>query len=215
MAKTPHTPAKLIFRPARPDDARQTARLIFETFPKMATYLIGLGDARRAKKLLTEIFADAGHRFSYQFTELVCQGGKVVGMFIAFPGRGLTQKDWRLPRVLLKHYTFSEKLKLILRSLPLIFIKEAAADEYLLSNLAVRKGQRSQGIGAQILKLVEAQALQADYHKLALMVDIDNPDARRFYEEHGFKVKALHLEADKRVKHLGPGYQRMVKELTT
>ncbi len=215
MAKTAHTPAKITYRPAQPSDARQAARLIFETFPKMATYLIGLGDARRGKKLLAEMFVEAGHRFSYQFTELVCQGGQVVGAYIAYPAQGLTKKGWRLAKVLLKHYTVSEKLKLILRSLPLIFIQEAAADEYLLSNLAVKKGQRSQGIGAQILKRVEEQALQAGYRKLALMVDIDNPDARRFYEEHGFKVKALHLEADKRVKHLGPGYQRMVKELAT
>lgn len=214
MTKAVHNAQKITYRPAQPDNARQAAQLIFETFPKMATYVIGLGDARRAKKILTEIFAEAGHRFSYQFTELVYQGGEVVGMFIAYPGQGLTKKGWHLAKALLKHYTITEKITLILRSLPLIFIQEAAADEYLLSNLAVKKGQRSQGIGAQILKQVEAQALQAEYRRLALMVDIDNPDARRFYQEHGFKVKALHLEADKRVKHLGPGYQRMVKELT-
>jgi ribosomal protein S18 acetylase RimI-like enzyme len=45
------------------------------------------------------------------------------------------------------------------------------------------------------------------------MVDIDNHRARQFYEQQGFKVKALHLESNKRVKQLGPGSARMEKLL--
>lgn len=213
MAKSVNKPENISYRPAQPSHAEQASRLIFDTFPKLATYLIGLGDEQRAKSILAEIFVFEGHRFSYQFTELVYQSDRVVGMFIAYPGQRLTKLSWRLARVLLKHYTFAEKFKLIQRSLPVLFIQEAALDEYLLSNLAVKKGQRGQGIGAQVLAKVEAKAQQAGYRKLALMVDIDNPDARRFYEQHGYAVKALHLEANSRIKHLGAGYQRMVKEL--
>lgn len=213
MAKNSDNPQNITYQPAQPAHARQVSRLIFDTFPKMATYLIGLGDARRAKMILSEIFGTEGHRFSYEFTELVFQSGNLVGMFIAYPGQRLTKLSWRLVKVLFKHYKFTEKLTLILRSLPVIFIQEAALDEYLLSNLAVKKGQRSQGIGTQVLAKVEQKAQEAGYNKLALMVDIDNLDARRFYERQGYTVKALHLEANSRIKYLGPGYQRMVKEL--
>lgn len=203
----------ITYRPAQPSDARTVSRLIFDTLPKMATYIIGLGDAHRAKQILANIFTHKGHRLSYQFTEVVCQGHSVVGMFIAYPGKGLTKLGWHLAKYILKQYTLPGKLKLILRGLPLIFIQEAAHDEFLLSNLAVKKGQRSKGIGAQVLGYVEEKARGAGYHKLALMVDIDNRDARRFYERHGYAIKAMHLESNQRVKHLGPGYQRMVKDL--
>jgi GNAT superfamily N-acetyltransferase len=204
---------KITFRPAAPSDANLTSRLIFETFPKMATYLIGLGDARLAKDIIAKIFPIEGHRFSYQMTELVCSGDAIIGMFIAYPGRSLTKLGWSLAKAILKLYPLRQKLKLIQRGLPLIFIQEAARDEYLLSNLAVKRGQRGQGIGAEILSHVEKKAHQIGYHKLAVMVDIDNKDARRFYERHGYAVQAMHLEPNQRVKHLGPGYLRLLKEL--
>lgn len=214
MTKAKANSQNITFRPAQPADAAKAGRLIFDSFPKLATYIIGLGDAHRAKAILTEVFTQKGHRFSVEYTEIASQGEAVVGMFIAYPGKELTKLGWRLARVLLSQYNFAGKLKVILRGLPLVFIQEATLDEYLLSNLAVKKDQRGRGIGAQVLLVVEEQARQAGYTKLALMVDIDNRDARRFYEHHGFAVKAMHLEPNHRVRHLGHGYQRMVKTLT-
>jgi ribosomal protein S18 acetylase RimI-like enzyme len=204
---------KIECRPAQPEDATLASRLIFDTFPKMAAYIIGLGDARRARKVLKKIFGTPGHRLSYEFTEMICEDGNVVGMFIAYPGHDLTRLGWRMARLILKEYRFAEKLKVFQRSLPVIFIQEAAYDEYLLSNLAIKKSARDQGIGAKVMPYIVEKARQAGFHKLALMVDIENGDAKRFYERHGFAVKAMHLEANSRVKHLGRGYLQMVKSL--
>ncbi|MBW6466428.1 MAG: GNAT family N-acetyltransferase [Brevefilum sp.] len=204
---------KIECRPAQPEDASLASRLIFDTFPKMATYIIGLGDDRRARKILKKFFGTQGHRLSYEFTEMICEDGNVVGMFIAYPGHDLTQLGWRMGKLILQAYRLAGKIKVIQRGLSLIFIQEAAPDEYLLSNLGIKKSARNRGIGAQVLPYIEQKARQAGFHKLALMVDIDNRDAKRFYERHGFAVKAMHLEANSRVKHLGPGYLQMVKTL--
>lgn len=203
----------ITYQPAQPADASQASRLIYDTFPKMATFIFGLGDPERAKNILAKLFAQPGHRFSYEFTHIITQGNRVMGMFIAYPGSDLLALNWRLARLLIKQYSLAEKLKLIQRALPVIFIQEAASDEYLVSNLAVKKGQRGKGIGAQILPYIEAQAKQAGFQKLSLMVTLDNQNARRFYERHGFHIKTLHLESDRRARHMGAGYQRMVKDL--
>lgn len=201
------------YRPAQPSDANPISRLIYETFPKLATYMIGLGDAERAKQIIAKLFLEPGHRFSYELTQVVVHGNRLVGMFIAYPGTELLPLNWRLARLMLKQFTLMEKIKLIRRGLPVIFIQEAARDEYLVSNLAVKKGLRGMGIGAQVLNAVEARACQAGFKKLVLMVGIDNHDARRFYERQGFSIKAMHLESNQRVRNLGPGYQWMVKEI--
>ena len=213
MAQEKEKGPSLTFRPAQPSDASQVSRLIYETFPKMATFILGLGDAEQAKAILAKLFTQPGHRFSYEFTRIIIHNDRVIGMFIAYSGSDLLTLNWRLARLLVTQYSLAEKLKLIQRGLPVIFIQEAASDEYLLSNLAVKKGQRGKGIGTQILAYLEAQAKQTGFHKLSLMVTIDNQDARRFYERHGFHIKTLHLESDRRASFLGPGYQRMVKEL--
>jgi ribosomal protein S18 acetylase RimI-like enzyme len=95
----------------------------------------------------------------------------------------------------------------------LVFIKEAAKEAYFLSNIAVKKMYRGKGFGAQILRYLEVRAQESHFTKVSLMVDIDNHRARQFYEQQGFKVKALHLESNKRVKQLGPGSARMEKIL--
>jgi ribosomal protein S18 acetylase RimI-like enzyme len=213
MSQKAPKPGKIECRPAQPEDASLASRLIFDTFPKMAAFIIGLGDDRRARKILKKIFGTQGHRLSYEFAEMICQDGNVIGMFIAYPGHDLNRLGWRMARLILKEYRFAEKIKVIQRGLSLIFIQEAAYDEYLLSNLGMKKSARNRGIGTQVMPYIEEKARQAGFHKLALMVDIDNGDAKRFYERHGFAVKAIHLESNSRVKHLGPGYFLMVKML--
>jgi len=203
----------LDYRPARPSDAELAGQLLFASSPKKNTFIVGLGSDSRAKKILSRLFKLEGHRFSYQFAEMALYEGKVVGMYLAYPGRSLARLDWRLYRVMLSQYSLRGKLALISRTLPMIFIKEAARDEFLLSNLAVKKGQRGQGFGLQIIKRVEQQALENGLGKIALMVSIDNKGAKRFYERNGYEVKAIHLESDKRVKVLGPGTMFMVKTL--
>ena len=64
-----------------------------------------------------------------------------------------------------------------------------------------------------MLSGVEQWAKESGYGKVSLMVHIENKAARRFYQEHGFSPKAIHLESNKRVRYLGAGYQRMVKIL--
>lgn len=201
------------FRPATPDDAKVASRLLFDTFPRKATYIIGLGSEERAKKILAKLFALSGHRLSYEHTELALCDGKVIGLLTSFPGTILSKLERKLVLSLLGQYRWRGKIALIRRGLPLVFIKEATKDAYFLSNIAVKKMYRGRGYGAQILKYLEVQAKESKFTKVSLMVDIDNQGARQFYEQAGFKVKALHLESNKRVKQLGPGSARMEKIL--
>lgn len=206
---------EITFRPAKPSDARRAGRLLFQTFKKKATFIIGLGDEKRAIQLLTKMFALPGHRLSYQYSDMVLNNGHVIGLITCFPGRMLGKLDKRLDRLILKQYRLRGKLSVLLRGWPLLFIKESGRDEFFLSNLVVRKSFRGKGIGTQILMEVEEKARQAALGKVSLMVAIENQAARRFYERNGFTMKAIQLESNKRVPYLGPGYQRMVKDLET
>jgi len=213
MPKNKNHSQKIEFRPAKPTDASLASRLLFSTFPKKATFIIGLGSEDRARKILRDLFSQEGHRLSYQFAEIACVEGGIVGISIAYPERELGRLNRRFYWLLLKQYHFRGKLALIIRGWPTIFITEAKRNEFFLSNLAVKKHQRSQGIGAQIISHVEKSAQQQGFSRVSLMVSIENKNARRFYESCGYVVKAMHLESNKRVAYLGPGYQRMVKAL--
>ncbi len=214
MAKEKPIDKAIEFRPAKPIDAKIASQLLFDTFPKKATFIIGLGDEVRAKKILEKLFAKPGHRLSYTFTELILNQGRVIGLVTSFPGKSLGKLNRKLNLLLFRQYAMRGKIRLFLRGYPLFFIKETTRQEFFLSNLAIKRHYRGQGIGTQALTRVEEKAKGANLVKISLVVHISNKRARLFYEQNGFKIKAIHLESNKRVPYLGPGYMRMVKNLS-
>lgn len=201
------------FRSAKPSDAKLAAGLLFDTFPKLATHVFGLGDETKAKAILEDIFSINNHRFSYDHAQMMLQDGQVIGMMISFSGRELPKLNRKLAGVLIRQYKVNELPMLIRRGMALLFINEAAFDEYLLSNLAVNQGDRGSGIGTHSLTQFEKKAIKNGFKKVSLMVEQENSDAQRFYERNGYHVAAKHLVAEKHQHALGHGYLRMIKEL--
>ena len=214
MAKTPIQPTDIFFRPAKPEDAKNAGGLIYETFPKVATFIVGLGSEERAKMLLERIFAIPGHRFSYEETILAIYQGKAIGLLTSYPGWRLGKIDRKADRLILKQYRLRGKLLLIIRVWPLLFMNETRRDEYLIGNLAVKSRYRDRGVGRLLLEHAEELARDEGLKKLALRVAIENLEARKLYESLGFETKAMYLESNKRVKYVGAGYRRMVKTLS-
>ena len=63
---------------------------------------------------------------------------------------------------------------------------ETVAGEYYIDSLAVAPTQRGKGVGAALLAQGVAQAAQLGLRP-TLLVDPDNPGARRLYEAGGFR----------------------------
>lgn len=215
MTKNRLSVDEIEFRPANPEDARVVGNLLFETFPRKATYIIGLGCEGRARKILADIFPIPDHRLSYEFTQVVMYRNRIVGAMVIFPGLQIGKLDRRLYRPILNQYKFVDTLKLILRGFPLFFIKETTGNEFFISNLVVKDHYRNLGIGEKMLHQAEEMAREAGLSKVSLIVDLENQKARRFYDRHGYKIKALNLVPNRQVPHLGPGSERRVKDMTS
>ncbi len=201
------------FRPAKASDAKIAGRLLYDSFPRKASFLIGLGNEDRARKILSEIFVLRGHRLSYEFASIALIEGLAAALVIAFPGKMLNKLNRRLVKQVLQHYSFRGKLAFILRVWPLVFLKESGRDEFFLCSLVVRNKHRGQEVGEALLSYVETSAAKAGFSKISLVVDIDDQDEKEFYDQNGYAVKAINLESNPRVPYLGPGYQRRVKDI--
>jgi ribosomal protein S18 acetylase RimI-like enzyme len=205
---------ELSFRAAEPKDAHIAAPLIFDTFPKVATFIVGLGNAELANTILERLFVLPGHRFSYQETTLAVYQGRVIGLLLSYPASRMRKLDRKADRLILKQYRLRGKLALVIRAWPQLFMNQANEDEYQIGNVAVRKRYRGRGVGTHILAYAGERAREAGLNKLALRVAIENQDARKLYERLGFKTDAIYLESNKRVAYTGAGYRRMVKVLS-
>lgn len=214
MGKINFTEKNLTYRPAAPEDANIAGPLIYDTFPKVATFLIGLGSEDRAKQIITRLFGMPGHRFSYEVTSIAQYEGRIVGMMVIYPGKKHQRLDKKLNQLVLKQYRFRGKLALSIRAWPLVFVKEVERDEFLVGNIAVRKRYQGKGAGSLMLSKVEETAKEAGYSKIALRVAIENEAARKLYERVGYKTVSIHLEPNTRVRYMGAGYRRMVKTIS-
>ena len=123
MIKKDVSRSEIRFRRAKPSDAEVASRLLFKSFPKLATFIIGLGDEAQAKHILAKIFHQKGHRFSYEYAKMVLYRGRIVGIVMAFPGKMMGKLNRQLAKVMTQQYRIRGKLALLIRALPLVFIK--------------------------------------------------------------------------------------------
>ena len=214
MVKETIQPEAISFRTATPDDAKVASALIYATFPKVATFTVGLGSEERAKAILEKLFVLPEHRWSYEETTLAIYQGRVVGALLACPAKHLPRLDHRTDKLVLQQYRLRGKIALIVRAWPLVFMKDVKRRDYVIGNLAVRPRYRGKGVGGTILVYAEKKASEAGLKRLVLRVAIENKLARTLYEKGGFTTRAMYLESNRRVKVAGAGYRWMVKDIS-
>lgn len=199
--------------PASPDMAPVAATLIYMTLGKMADYLFGADDPRRAQDLLARLFRLGFNRFSYRFTGVAAPDGEVSGLLISYSGPVMRTLDVPMALELKRQTGLQGFARFMGRVLPLARIKEAEDDEYFISNVAVLPESQGRGIGRQLLAWAERRAREQGFGKLALSVDVENERARALYTRTGFEVvHTARVEALQR-RFGYAGFHRMVKVL--
>ncbi len=181
-----------LIRPARPDDAPLAAVVFRLSMNRFAEHLFG-ADGHAAEIALMKLFSRNAGRFGYERAFVIEHHKRALGMLIAFPGRDLTR------------LTLAP-----LRFLPLAFGwgREAQADEYYLSNLAVLPAMHGRGYGPRLLNYADEQARACGLSKCSLLVSPRNKAALRLYKKHGYEIVSTH-------HHKNPlaSYHRMVKQV--
>ena len=193
-------------RPARPDDAPLAAAAFRLSMNGMTEHLFGV-NGHRTEIALMRLFSRNAGRFGYGVASVAEWYQRPLGMLVAFPGADVN----RLGFAVAKYLPFALGWNLfgfVLRSLAYTNIKEAEADEYLVSNLAVLPAAQGQGLGSHLLDYADEQARARGFAKVALLVSPDNAAALRLYEKHGYKIVET-----KHDKNPFASYHRMLKKL--
>jgi len=213
MAETKQNKNVIKVRAAEPADARLASKLLSLSFPDFSTYGPGLNKDERAKNIYEKTFPLEKHRFSYKNAQVAEIHGQKAGLVVSFNGQLRRRLNFRLAHLLLKAYRLKGKWVLLRRLFPMTFMEETRRDDWVLSNIAVLPKHQGQGVGKALLKAAEKQARADGCKRMVAMVGIQNTSARKFFEHLGYKVTAISLESNRRVKMFGPGYHRMVKKL--
>jgi ribosomal protein S18 acetylase RimI-like enzyme len=204
-------PVSSTIRSANPDDAHLASQLTHLSMGELADYLFGIVHLS-VDELLAGLFSLKGNRFSWNITDIVNWNDEPAGMLVSFPGWEITRRNLSIGIGLFKLCGLLDLLRLAVRAMSVAEGIETYRDEYYVSNLAVFPALQGRGIGSSLLTHAEEKAHKAGLKKCSLIVDTENPGARRLYERCGYQVVFTKT-------YPGPaaeahaGYHRMVKEL--
>ncbi|XZF13549.1 GNAT family N-acetyltransferase [Chitinophagaceae bacterium MMS25-I14] len=186
-----------MIRPARPDDAKIAAPLIIQALAPGSFSINDPDDETEAYPVMEDFFRHKASRYSYLNT-LVYETAEegITGIITCYDGAD----DFRLSRPVAaffqSHYPDEE----------MEYHAESDGDEFYIDALSVRKDQQGKGIGSILIDAACKWGRELGHRRIGLLVDDENPAARRLYERLGFTVRGH--------KHLwGHEYDHMQKEL--
>jgi ribosomal protein S18 acetylase RimI-like enzyme len=198
-------------RPANLEDARFAFRLMYLSMGELADYLFGKVHLS-VDEILAGLFSLKGNRFSWDIADVAKWNDEPVGIMLSFPGWEITRRNVTTGVGLFQLCGLMDLLRLSVRATSIASGVETYRDEYYLSNLAVFPDLQRRGLGTSLLTHAEGKAHKAGLKKCSLIVDTENPAARRLYERCGYRVVFTKTYPGP-AENAHAGYHRMLKEL--
>jgi GNAT superfamily N-acetyltransferase len=181
-----------MIRPAVPSDSLKAVPLILQAIGHLALVLTGSVDDDEAAAILTDFFERDNNRISYQNALILEEEGEPVGMAIVYDGAKARELDLPLERAAAK------KLGDAAYHIP----SEPEPSEFYLDVLSVSPLWQGKGYGRQLIEAACDRARELGHSRLALLVEIDNPSARRLYERLEFRIDYRKWLADQEYFHM-------------
>ena len=174
-------------RPARDDDARAVARLLYLTSP--GGFILFGGSESRGMKLIEAAFATPGTDSAREVVKVAELDGTIVGVMAAFPSEEGDERRRTFTRLAMRRRPPWRWLRIArvarngARRSPV-----PPKDSLYIDALATAEGYRRRGVAEALLRDAESTARARGMTALALDTTVVNSGARALYERFGFEV---------------------------
>ncbi len=182
----------MIIRQAKQEDYSQVAPLIVQAMEDLACAFVNSKNVKNAYPLFEHFFQLPANQYSYKHTLVFESEGIIAGSVTAYDG-GL------LP---LYRRPFMEYIEKYYDVRNLTIENETMPGELYIDTISVSPKFQGQGIGKKLLQAAENIARKQGLEKIGLLVDYNNPDAKRLYLALGYKSVGKRQLADGIYEHL-------------
>lgn len=186
---------EIVLRPACPEDAPQTARMIIMAMTdECCRHFYGehhtIEDFHR---LMTRLASLPDTQYSYENTICAVDGeGSIAGISVSYDGAKLEVLRQPFIDSAIKEFGIDHSG----------MSPETQAGELYLDSLSVLPEYRGMGIATTLLKATAEKARLSGAGPLGLLVDYGNPRAERLYNKVGFKYVGDNNWGGHKMKHL-------------
>lgn len=179
---------------AQKQDAKVCIKLLNLAMEDIAYKLSGYDDPARSDEILEKFFQSETNRLSYKNVYVYRRDDVIIAAMCAYFGGDAWQFDREI----------SQHLKALGKDAQIE--KECFDDEFYIDSIAVDEKFRGQGLAKELIMHSFARAKELGHKKVSLIVDINKPKVRKFYESLGFKFNT------KKIINLHE-YDHMIKEI--
>jgi len=179
---------------AQRQDAKICIKLLNLAMEDIAYKLSGYDDPLKSDEILEKFFESETNRLSYKNVYVYKRDDVIIAAMCAYFGGDA----WQLDREISQH------LKALGKDAQIE--KECFDDEFYIDSIAVDEKFRGQGLAKELILHSFARAKELGHKKVSLIVDINKPKVRKFYESLGFKFNT------KKIINLHE-YDHMIKEI--
>ena len=179
---------------AQKQDAKICIKLLNLAMEDIAYKLSGYDDPAKSDEILEKFFKSETNRLSYKNVYVYKCDDVIIAAMCAYFGGDAWQLDSEI----------SQHLKALGKDAQIE--KECFDDEFYIDSIAVDEKFRGQGFAKELILHSFARAKELGHKKVSLIVDINKPKVRKFYESLGFKFNT------KKIINLHE-YDHMIKEI--
>ena len=179
---------------AQKQDARICIKLLNLAMEDIAYKLSGYDDPVKSDEILEKFFVSETNRLSYKNVYVYKRDDVIIAAMCAYFGGDAAQLDSEI----------SQHLKALGKDAQIE--KECFDDEFYIDSIAVDEKFRGQGLAKELILHSFARAKELGHKKVSLIVDVNKPKVRKFYESLGFKFNT------KKIINLHE-YDHMIKEI--
>lgn len=184
----------LSIRKANKKDTLQIAYLMLLAMEEIVFKFIGEKDHQKATAFLHHFVQQEDNQYSYQNCWVAEMDGTIAGMANVYDGADLHKLRKPIEAYIKSQYNPAFQPE-----------DETKAGEYYIDTFAVDPKQQGNGIGAQLLQALIDEYVHKKSIVLGLLVDENNPGAKRLYDRKGFQNVGRKVLLGKYMEHLQVG----------
>lgn len=178
-------------RRAKKEDAHQIAGIMILAMTEIVYQFIGREDFEEGKKFLAQLIQDEGNQYSHQYIFVAENQDGILGQICLYPGAQLEKLRQPVLDHIKKEYGIDYQVA-----------NETEAGEIYLDTIAVSELAQGKGVGKLLINYVIEEFVHKRNEVLGLLVDDENPGAKRLYEKLGFIVRREVSIFGKKMEHM-------------
>lgn len=182
---------KIVIRKAKIQDSQMIASIMILAMKDIAYQFIGENSVIKASLFLESLIRKKANQYSYENCWVIESNKEIVATANIYDGAKL--HELRQP--------VTDTIKSVFKR-SFIPEDETQAGEFYIDCIGVRTDWQRKGIGSKMLRFLIDEYVDKSKKALGLLVDKENPDAKRLYLKLGFEIVDERILVGKKMEHL-------------